>query len=62
MFFYALTPEPVELDIEQFCTSDYDDNKELLLEAEALQADLFMEDNTESFILEIIERIESATL
>lgn len=59
---YALTPEPVELDIEQFCTSDYPNNKELLLEAEALQADLFMEDNTEKFCLEITERIENAIL
>lgn len=58
----ALTPDPVELDYEQFATSDYPNNKELLLEAEALQADLFTEDGTEQFKLEIIKRIENATL
>ncbi len=59
---YALTPTPIEIDIWQFATSDYPNNKELLLEAEALQADLFMEDSTEKWRLEIIERIESAVL
>lgn len=59
---YALTPEPVELDFLQYATSDYPDNKELLLEAEALQSDLFMEDSTEKFKIEIINRIENANL
>ncbi len=59
---YALTPEPVELDFEQFATSDYPTNKELLLEAEALQADLFIEDSTEKYRLEIIDRIENTVL
>lgn len=59
---YALTPEPIEIDIQQFATSDYPNNKELLLEAEALQADLFMEDSTEKYRFEIIERIENADL
>ena len=59
---YALTPEPIEIDIQQFATSDYPNNKELLLEAEALQADLFMEDSTEKYRFEIIERIEKAAL
>ena len=59
---YALTPEPVELDFEQFATSDYPENKELLLEAEALQADLFMEDGTEKFIEKIVELIENVAL
>ncbi len=59
---YALTPEPIEIDIQQFETSDYPNNKELLLEAEALQADLFMEDSTEKYRFEIIERIENADL
>lgn len=59
---YALTSEPIEIDIQQFATSDYPNNKELLLEAEALQADLFMEDSTEKYRFEIIERIEKAAL
>ncbi len=59
---YALTPKPIEIDFQQFATSDYPNNKELLLEAEALQADLFMEDSTEKYRFEIIKRIENADL
>ncbi len=59
---YALTPEPVELDFAQFATCDYPDYEELLLEAEALQSDLSMEDSTEKYRLGIIERIENAIL
>lgn len=59
---YALTPDPVELDYEQFATSDYPDNKELLLEAEALQSDLFMEDGPEKFMSEVIKIIEETEL
>ena len=59
---YGLTPEPVELDFYSFATSDYPYYKELLLEAEALQADLFMEDSTEKYRFEIIERIENTIL
>lgn len=59
---YALTPEPLELCFEQFATSDYPYNKELLLEIEALQADLFMEDNIKKYTPEIISRIENAVL
>lgn len=57
---YALTPAPVELDIEQFCTSDYPANRELLREAEALSADLFMDDGIEELRPEIIRRIGAA--
>lgn len=57
---YALTPEPVELDLERYATIDYPANEELLLEAEALQADLFMEDNTEKYRLKIIQLIENS--
>lgn len=59
---YGLTPEPVELDFYSFATGDYPHYKELLLEAEALQADLFMEDSTEKYRFEIIERIENSIL
>ena len=59
---YGLTPKPVELNFYSFATSDYPYYKELLLEAEALQADLFMEDSTEKSRFEIIERIENAIL
>ncbi len=59
---YALTPEPVELDLYMFATSDYPNNKELLLEAEALQGDLFLEDNTEEFLAEIVNTINNAKL
>lgn len=59
---FALTPTPVNLDFEQFATSDYPYHRELLLEAEALRADLFLEDNAESYLHEIIRRIESANL
>jgi len=59
---YALTPEPVELDLERYATIDYPANEELLLEAEALQADLFMEDNTEKYRLKIIQLIENTVL
>lgn len=59
---YGLTPEPVELDFYSFATSDYPYYKELLLEAEALQADLFMEDSTKKYLFEIIERIENLIL
>lgn len=59
---YALTPSPVELDIEQYATSDYPTNKEILLEAEALSADLFSEDGTEKFLDEIIQYINAAEI
>lgn len=59
---YALTPSPVELDIEQYATSDYPTNKEILLEAEALSADLFSEDGTEKFLDEIIRYINAAEI
>lgn len=62
LLIYALTPKPVELDFEQFCTSDYQQNRELLREAEALQADLFSEDSEQKFIDKIIELIESVVL
>lgn len=62
LIIYALTPKPVELDFEQFCTSDYQQNRELLREAEALQADLFSEDSTQKFLVKIIELIENAVL
>lgn len=61
--FYALThTRLIELDIQQIATSDYQYNKELLIETRALQADLFMEDSTKSYIHEIISRIENSTL
>lgn len=59
---YALTPEPVALDIERYTTSDYPENKELLLEAEALQGDLSANETLEEARLEIIRRIEDAIL
>ncbi len=59
---YALTPKPVELDLAMFATSDYPNNKELLLEAEALQGDLFLEDNTEEYIAEVVNIINNAKL
>lgn len=59
---YALTPEPVELEFHKFATSDYPDYEEFLLEAEALQADLFTEDNAEALRGEIKKRIESADI
>lgn len=59
---YALTPKPVELDLESFATSEYQNNRELLLEAEALQADLFLEDNTEEYLAEIVNIINNAKL
>ena len=59
---YALTPEPVALDIERYTTSDYPENKELLLEAEALQGDLSANETLGEARLEIIRRIEDAIL
>lgn len=59
---YALTPAPVELDFSQVATSEFPVYKELLLEAEALQADLFLERGNKDFLYEIISRIESALL
>lgn len=63
---YALAPTPVELNFEQFATSDYPPQKELLLETESLEADLFAEDDAEGrrieIIGEIIKQIESADI
>lgn len=60
---YILNPHLEELDFEQFCTSDYPKNKELLLEAEALQADLNMDNKwNDETISKIIEKIESAII
>lgn len=59
---YAITPKLIELDFEQFCTSDYQQNRELLLEAEALQADLYSEDSNQKYLDEIITLIESTAL
>lgn len=59
---YALTPEPLELCFEQFATSDYPYYKELLLEIEALEGDLSMQDNSKEYIPEIISKIENAVL
>lgn len=59
---YAITPKLIELDFEQFCTSDYQQNRELLLEAEALQADLYSEDSNQKYLDEIITLIENTSL
>ncbi len=59
---YALTPDPVELDLIQFATSDYPNNKELLLEAEALQSDLSMDDSAGKYRIKIIQLIENSVL
>lgn len=63
---YALASFPVELNFEQFATSDYPKMQELLLESESLESDLFMEDNSEEFrikiLKQIIKQIESVDL
>lgn len=59
---YALTPEHVKLDFDQYTTSDYPANRELLFEAEALQGDLFEIEPSGEVHREIIRRIEGATL
>lgn len=59
---YALTPVPVLLDYLQFTTSDDPQNKELLLEIEALQSDLVFEGKAKKAQKKIIARIEAIVL
>lgn len=59
---YALTPSPVELDFARYATSDYPQYREMLMEKEALESDLFLEDGCGDYLNEIIKLIESAKL
>lgn len=59
---YALTPDPVELDFPKYATSEVPQAKELLMEKEALEADLFLKQDSQAHSTRVIRRIESGLL
>lgn len=59
---FAITPNPVQLHFKKYATKRFPEMRKKLLDAEALEADLFLEDGGEKDILEVIRLIESAEL